>query len=44
VGPKYHRPAVDSPAAFRDATNSVSTNSLADLPWWGVFRSWSAFR
>jgi multidrug efflux system outer membrane protein len=38
VGPKYHRPAVDSPAAFRDATNSVSTNSFADLPWWGVFK------
>jgi multidrug efflux system outer membrane protein len=38
VGPKYHRPAVDSPAAFRGATNSVSTNSFADLPWWGVFK------
>ena len=24
--------------SFRDATNQVSTNSLADLPWWGVFK------
>ncbi|PWU11942.1 MAG: RND transporter [Verrucomicrobia bacterium] len=38
VGPNYKRPSVNSPADFRDATNSVSTNSLADLPWWGVFK------
>jgi outer membrane protein, multidrug efflux system len=41
VGPNYKRPAVNAPAAFRDvnATNQVSsTNSLADLPWWGVFK------
>ena len=38
VGPKYHRPAINAPATFRDATNSVSTNSLADLPWWSVFK------
>ena len=38
VGPNYHRPVVNSPTGFRDATNSVSTNSLADLPWWGVFK------
>jgi multidrug efflux system outer membrane protein len=38
VGPKYHRPVVAAPAAFRGATNSVVTNSLADLPWWAVFR------
>lgn len=38
VGPNYKRPAVNTPAGFRDATNQVSTNSLADLPWWGVFK------
>ena len=38
VGPDYRRPAVDSPAAFRCAPASNSTNSLADLPWWGVFK------
>jgi multidrug efflux system outer membrane protein len=41
IGPNYQRPAVNSPAEFRDATNTVntvSTNSFADLPWWGVFK------
>jgi len=49
VGPNYQRPAVNAPAGFRDpssvaelrrvdATNHVSTNSFADLPWWGVFK------
>jgi multidrug efflux system outer membrane protein len=38
VGPNYKRPAVNTPAGFRDATNQVSTNSFADLPWWGVFK------
>ena len=38
VGPNYHRPPVNAPAGFRDATNQVSTNSFADLPWWGVFK------
>jgi multidrug efflux system outer membrane protein len=39
VGPNYQRPAVNVPEAFRDTTkNHLSTNSLADLPWWGVFK------
>jgi multidrug efflux system outer membrane protein len=38
VGPNYQRPAVNAPTGFRDATNQVSTNSFADLPWWGVFK------
>jgi multidrug efflux system outer membrane protein len=38
VGPNYKRPAVNAPAGFRDATDQVSTNSLADAPWWGVFK------
>lgn len=38
VGPNYKRPAVNAPAGFRDTEDAVSTNSLADLPWWGVFK------
>jgi outer membrane protein, multidrug efflux system len=38
VGPNYKRPAVSAPTGFRGATNDVSTNSLADLPWWSVFK------
>jgi multidrug efflux system outer membrane protein len=38
VGPNYKRPAVNAPAGFRGATSDVSTNSLADLPWWSVFK------
>ena len=38
VGPNYKRPTVNVPTGFRGATNNVSTNSFADLPWWGVFK------
>ena len=38
VGPNYHRPAMNSPAGFRDGAVTTSTNSLADLPWWSVFK------
>jgi multidrug efflux system outer membrane protein len=38
VGPNYKRPPVNTPTAFRDATNTIATNSFADLPWWGVFK------
>jgi multidrug efflux system outer membrane protein len=38
VGPNYKRLAVNAPVGFRDATNQVSTNSFADLPWWSVFK------
>jgi outer membrane protein, multidrug efflux system len=38
VGPNYKRPAIDAPVGFRDVTNQISTNSFADLPWWGVFK------
>ena len=38
VGPNYQRPVVNTPTGYRDVTNQVSTNSLADLPWWGVFK------
>lgn len=36
MGPKYKRPAVNSPAGFR-GEEQVTTNSFADLPWWQVF-------
>jgi len=38
VGPNYNRPAVNAPVNYRDSTNQAPTNSLADLPWWGVFK------
>ncbi len=38
VGPNFHLPRVSSPDAFRDASSTASTNSMADLPWWSVFK------
>lgn len=38
VGPNYHRPKLDLPAGFRFADNTRSPASVADLPWWEVFR------
>ncbi len=42
VGPNYHRPDVQTPAAFRELTENVpvppQTASYADLPWWQVFQ------
>src|SRR6266436_5102661 len=38
VGPNFRMPSVASPNAFRDAPSTFSTNSLADLPWWSVFK------
>jgi multidrug efflux system outer membrane protein len=42
VGPKYHRPNVQIPSAFRapGATQQPEAQaaSFADLPWWKVFR------
>src|SRR4051812_2744911 len=37
VGPDYHRPDLNPPAAFRDA-QVFATNSLGELPWWEVFK------
>lgn len=38
VGPNYHRPRVQTPAQFRGAdTMAQQADSLADLPWWGVY-------
>jgi outer membrane protein, multidrug efflux system len=42
VGPNYHRPAVQTPATFRDVNGNqpvdAQTASYADLPWWQVFQ------
>src|ERR1700747_93879 len=42
VGPNYHRPDVQTPAAYRDLNNNPQAQaqaaSFADLPWWQVFQ------
>jgi outer membrane protein, multidrug efflux system len=42
VGPNYHRPTVQSPAAYRDLSENPQVQaqaaSYADLPWWQVFQ------
>ena len=42
VGPKYHRPAVQPPTAYRDLAQNAQLQaqaaSYADLPWWQVFQ------
>lgn len=40
VGPKYHRPTVQTPAAYHNADPLSPTQaaSFADLPWWQVFQ------
>src|SRR6267143_6386544 len=42
VGPKYHKPAVQTPTAYRDLRESPQAQaqvaSYADLPWWQVFQ------
>jgi len=41
VGPNYHKPAIQTPAAFRDLSDNKQvqgqTASYADIPWWQVF-------
>src|SRR5277367_1234191 len=42
VGPNYHRPDVQPPAAYHDLANNPQAQaqaaSFADLPWWQVFQ------
>lgn len=40
VGPRYHKPQVAVPPAFRNTTPAQQepAASLADLPWWEVFK------
>jgi multidrug efflux system outer membrane protein len=42
VGPNYHKPAVQTPATYRDLSENpqvpAQIASYADLPWWQVFQ------
>ena len=38
VGPNYQRPKVSVPTEYRDAAGSSQQASIADLPWWEVFK------
>src|SRR5215472_10208338 len=38
VGPNYQRPKFDVPTAYRGAESSNQQASIADLPWWEVFK------
>jgi hypothetical protein len=38
VGPNYTRPPIQTPAVYRGAEAPFDGKSLADLPWWEVFR------
>src|SRR5689334_21858360 len=38
LGPNYERPKVTSPPSYRFASGAETPASLADLPWWKVFR------
>ncbi len=38
VGPDYKRPAVETPAAFRNQPVAANEHSLADVAWWDVYR------
>ncbi len=38
VGPNFMRPAINTPENFRSAPTSAEPSSIADLPWWLVFR------
>jgi outer membrane protein, multidrug efflux system len=38
VGPNYTRPSVQTPDVYRGAEGPQDSKSIADLPWWEVFR------
>ncbi len=38
IGPDYKRPAMESPDNFRSATGLATTNSLADVAWWDIYK------
>jgi multidrug efflux system outer membrane protein len=38
VGPNYRRPAVPTPEATRGEPGAPDPSSLADEPWWAIFR------
>src|SRR5205814_8823825 len=38
VGPRYRRPAVPTPETTRGQPGPADAASLADAPWWAIFR------
>src|SRR5262245_39522497 len=38
VGPNYKRPEIAAPPVFRGEEGAAQQASLADLPWWEVFK------
>ena len=38
MGPDYQRPVVPTPAQYRDAPPTQDAATIADLPWWNVFK------
>lgn len=38
VGPHYQRPTVDVPSQYWGADKTAQSTSIADLPWWQVFK------
>ena len=38
LGPNYKRPTVNTPGDFRSAQTAAEQASLADLPWWMIFK------
>jgi outer membrane protein, multidrug efflux system len=38
VGPNYNRPKVNAPPVFRGAEGAAQQASMADLPWWEIFK------
>ncbi len=38
VGPNYKRPEITAPPVFRGEAGAQEQASLADLPWWAVFK------
>jgi multidrug efflux system outer membrane protein len=38
IGPNYERPAIQTPPAYRAVDAPLDGKSIADLPWWEVFR------
>jgi multidrug efflux system outer membrane protein len=38
VGPNYERPRIETPSVYRSAEPPLDAKSIADVPWWEVFR------
>ena len=38
IGPNYVRPAIETPSTYRGQSSPAPTKSLADLPWWDIYK------